>query len=368
MSSKKNKFSRKDKKFMEIALDLARSRQGLTGTNPSVGCVIVKNDNIISIGRTSYDGRPHAEFNAIKNCNTKLNGSKMYVTLEPCSHQGVTPPCTNEIIKSKISEVVYALEDTDKRVRKKSFKILKSHKINVSIGLLKNKVKKFYIPYFFNRKNKMPFVTGKLAVSNNKLIYSKFKTKITNQYSDKFTHLLRYKNDSIMTSSKTVNIDNPKLNCRIKGFEKFSPVRIILDNNLSLNKNTYIFKSANKKNTIVFYNKANKSRISMFKKKKIGLIKAKLNNSKQLDLKIIIKKLYSLGFRNTLVEGGDILTTNLLKDKIFNKFYLFKSQKKMPTNSDFVKFNGLNVLNKKYLFRQNLNSSYGKDTITHYNK
>ena len=154
MSSKKNKFTKKDKLFMEIALDLARSRQGLTGTNPSVGCVIVKNDNIISIGQTSYDGRPHAEFNAIKNCNTKLKGSKMYVTLEPCSHKGVTPPCTNEIIKSKISEVFYALEDTDKRVRKKSFKILKSHNINVSIGLLKDKVKKFYIPYFFNRKNK----------------------------------------------------------------------------------------------------------------------------------------------------------------------------------------------------------------------
>ena len=111
MSSKKNKFTKKDKLFMEIALDLAKSREGLTGTNPSVGCVIVKNDNIISIGQTSYNGRPHAEFNAIKNCNEKLNGAKMYVTLEPCSHQGVTPPCTNEIIKSKISEVVYALED-----------------------------------------------------------------------------------------------------------------------------------------------------------------------------------------------------------------------------------------------------------------
>ena len=106
----------------------------------------------------------------------------------------------------------------------------------------------------------------------------------------------------------------------------------------------------------------------MFKKKKIGLIRAKLKNSNQLDLIAIIKKLYSLGFRNTLVEGGDLLTTNLLINKIFNEFYLFKSQKKLPTNSHFVKFNGLNDLNKKYPFRQNLNSSYGKDTITHYNK
>ena len=88
MSSKKNKFTKKDKLFMEIALILARSREGLTGVNPSVGCVIVKNDNIISIGQTSYDGRPHAEFNAIKNCNESLNDAKMYVTLEPCSHHG----------------------------------------------------------------------------------------------------------------------------------------------------------------------------------------------------------------------------------------------------------------------------------------
>ena len=114
---------------MEIALDLARSRQGLTGTTPSVGCVIVKNDNIISIGQTSYDGRPHAEFNAIKNCNEKLSGATMYVKLEPCKHQGVKQQCTNEIIKAKISEVVYALEDNEIRVRKKKFKKLKSHKI-----------------------------------------------------------------------------------------------------------------------------------------------------------------------------------------------------------------------------------------------
>ena len=365
MSQKKVKFSAKDKLYMDIALDLAKSREGLTGTNPSVGCVIVKNDNIISIGQTSFKGRPHAEFNAIKNCKENLNGSKMYVTLEPCSHHGVTPPCTKEIIKSKISEVIYAIEDTDKRVRKKSYKILKSKDINVSIGLLKDQVKKFYIPYFFNRKNKMSFMTGKIAISINKLIYSKFKTKITNKYSDKFSHLLRYKNDSIMVTSKTVNIDNPKLNCRIKGFEKFSPVRIILDNKLNLKTNTYIFKTANMNNTIIFYNEATKSNILLFKKK-IKLVKVKLNKNKHLNIIQIMKKLYSLGYRNTLVEGGDLLSTNFLKNRIFNQFYLFKSQKKLPTNSDFVKFNGLKYLNKKYNIKINHNPSYGKDKITLY--
>ncbi|MDC1224484.1 bifunctional diaminohydroxyphosphoribosylaminopyrimidine deaminase/5-amino-6-(5-phosphoribosylamino)uracil reductase RibD, partial [Pelagibacteraceae bacterium] len=102
MSTRKDKFSNKDKKYMSLALTLASARHGLTGLNPSVGCVIVKNDVIISIGQTGYNGEPHAEFNAIKNSSETLNGSTMYVTLEPCNHYGKTPPCTNEIIKNKI--------------------------------------------------------------------------------------------------------------------------------------------------------------------------------------------------------------------------------------------------------------------------
>ena len=105
MSTRKDKFSKKDKKYMSLALTLASARHGLTGENPSVGCVIVKNDEIISIGQTGFNGRPHAEYNAIKNSNEILEDSTMYVTLEPCNHYGQTPPCTKEIIKNKISKV-----------------------------------------------------------------------------------------------------------------------------------------------------------------------------------------------------------------------------------------------------------------------
>ena len=233
MSTKKDKFSSKDKLYMEIALKLAVSRYGHTGSNPSVGCVIVKNDKIISIGQTSINGRPHAEFNAIKSSIENLRGSKMYVTLEPCCHHGVTPPCTDLIVKSKISEVIYSVSDIDIRVRNKSFKILRSKKIKIRKGLLEEKVKNFYSTYFFNRKKKLPYVTGKIAVSKNNLIYSKLDRKITNAKADRFTHLLRYKNDSLMISYKTLNNDNPKLNCRLKGLKKYSPKRIILDNNLN---------------------------------------------------------------------------------------------------------------------------------------
>ena len=168
-----------------------------------------------------------------------------------------------------------------------------------------------------------------------------------------------------MVTSQTVNIDNPKLNCRINGFEKFSPARIILDNKLNLKTKTYIFKTANINNTIIFYNEATRSKILLFKKK-IKLVKVKLNKSKSLDIRQIMKKLYLLGYRNTLVEGGDLLSTNFLKNRIFNQFYLFKSQKKIPTNSEFVKFHGLQYLNKKYSLKINCNSHYGKDKITLY--
>ena len=124
--------------FSNLAFNLAESNLGKTKKNPSVGCVIVKNNSVISSGVTSINGRPHAERNAIKDSIENVAGSKMYVTLEPCCHKGKTPPCTNLIIKSKISEVIYSISDIDERVSGKSFKVLKSSKIKVGKNLLKN--------------------------------------------------------------------------------------------------------------------------------------------------------------------------------------------------------------------------------------
>ena len=353
---------------MDLALDLAKIRVGHTGSNPSVGCVIVKKNNIISIGQTSHGGRPHAEFNAIKSCTQNLKGAKMYVTLEPCNHNGVTPPCTNAIIKSEVSEVIYSISDIDKRVRNKTKKILISKKIRVKTGLLKNKIKQFYSSYIYNRQKKLPYVTGKIAISNNNLIYSKDNKKITNKYSDKFTHLLRYKNDSIMISYKTLNKDNPRLNCRLKYFKNYAPKRIILDNNLNLNLKSYISKTIKNNNTIIFYNEANKSKILKFKKKKFNLIKSNINKDRKFNIILIMKKLYKLGCKNILIEGGDELTYHLIKKRIFNKFYLFKSQKKLSKQVEYKKFNSLKILGQNYKNKLKLNSNFGNDVITLYTK
>ena len=264
---RKNNLTDLNNHYLNLAFELARINLGSTKKNPSVGCVIIKNDEIISIGQTGYNGRPHAEFNAIKNSNVSLEGSTMYITLEPCNHYGQTPPCTKEIINNKIKKVIYSIEDIDKKVRGKSFKILSSKKINVKKGLLKSEAKNLYDSYIINRNKKLPYVTSKIAISKNKLIYSEGNKKITDKSSDKLTHYLRYKNDSIMISSTTLNIDNPKLNCRLKGFEKFSPKRIILDRNLEIKMNSYIFNSVKKNNTTIFHNSSNNRKISILKKR-----------------------------------------------------------------------------------------------------
>ena len=330
--------------------------------------MIVKNNEVISIGQTGYNGRPHAEYNAIKNSVDNLEGSTMYVTLEPCNHHGQTPPCTKEIIKNKICKIIYSVEDVDKRVKGKSFKILNSKNIIVKKGLLKGYIANFYKPYFFNRKNKMPYVTGKIAISKNKLIYSKGTKRITDVHSNKLTHFLRYKNDSLMITYKTLNEDNPKLDCRLKGLNKFSPKRIILDNNLEMNTDSYIFKTANKNNTIVFYKKADKERILIFKKKGIQLISSNLLKNENFDIKLVLKKLYILGCRNLLIEGGNDLSKNIIKNKLFNQFYLFKSLKNLSKLVAYKTFNCFKDLSQKYKNKNKINTQLGKDTITLYIK
>ena len=128
MSSKKDKSHNLDRYFMSIAMNLAIERNGLTGLNPSVGCLIVKNNKILSFGQTGFNGRPHAEFEAIKKCKKKeLKGSSIYITMEPCTHYGKTSPCTKLNIKSKIKKVFYSINDVDIRTANKAYPLLSLH-------------------------------------------------------------------------------------------------------------------------------------------------------------------------------------------------------------------------------------------------
>ncbi|MBA1337483.1 MAG: diaminohydroxyphosphoribosylaminopyrimidine deaminase [Pelagibacterales bacterium] len=325
MSTKKIKKN-KQSFFMQLALMNANRNIGSTNENPSVGCVVVKNNCVISSSCTNVGGRPHAEYIALNN-SKKTTKSDLYVTLEPCSHYGKTSPCVNEIIKKKIKNVYYSVSDPDKRSFNKCKEILKRENIKVNRGLLHSEVKDFYQSYFNYQNNKLPFVTAKLAVSKDFFSAKRNNKWITNKYSRSRVHLIRSKHDCILSSSKTVLIDNSNLTCRINGLENKSPVRIILDKNLNIRFDSNIIKSTNKYSLIIFYNKNNISKLKKLKKLKIKLFKLDLNKEKQFDLHMVLKKIKSLGFSRILLESGLNLMTLFLKKKLVNNFELFISNK-----------------------------------------
>ena len=365
MSTRKDKFSKKDRYFMKVAINLAKSHIGLTGTNPSVGCVVVKKNEIVSFGVTDINGRPHAETIALNKNIKKVSGSTVYLTLEPCSHYGKTPPCTNALIKSKVKKVIYSVEDHDDRTFNKSKKILRSKKILTKSGLLKNETKKIYKTYNFIKKNNFPYVTGKIATSSD-LKIARGNFQITNDYSKNVTHQLRYKNQGILTSYKTVNSDNPQLNCRLNGLEHLSPTKIVIDRDLKINLNSYILTNNSKKKTIIFHNSKNKKKINILKKMKIKLVYFKVENDNYFDLKKVLKKIHGIGVHNILVECGKSLTQKMITQNLFNEFYFFKSNKVLNFRYKIDVLDIKKNLNSRFKNRKFVNTYLDKNTLTHY--
>ncbi len=363
MSSKKDNSNHSDIYYMGLALALARENHGLTNENPSVGCVLVKNNQIISTGVTSINGRPHAEFNALKNSVLNPNSSTAYVTMEPCTHKGKTNPCSSLLIKSKIKRVCFSVSDIDPRTSNKALKIFKSKGISVSKGILKNEVNKFYSSYLFNRKYKLPYVTGKIACSRDNYIKSKRNRYISDKSSLNVTHLLRYRNDGILVSYKTINSDNPKLDCRLNGLEKYSPKIFVIDKNLRINNSSYVLNSLNKKKTFIFYNCNKTKKIKFLKKKGIKLIKIKYDNNNQFNPLDILKSIYKIKVYNLLVEGGSHLTKTFLDNNLFNQFYLFKGFKNIKSDGSVKISNILTNLNKKFNEKKVLDTYSNKDKI-----
>ena len=365
MSSKRNNSHLDDHFYMEQALGLAVKNYGLTGENPSVGCVLVKNNQIISSGVTGINGRPHAEVNAIKNSMISVNGSTLYVTLEPCNHYGKTPPCTNLIKNKKIKKVVYGINDIDPRTSKTAKKFFKSKKIKVIDGILSKKLNNFYKSYFYIKRNKLPYVIGKIASSKDNFIKSKKNKMLTNNFSQDLSHLLRYRSHAILISYKTLNSDNPKLNCRLNSLEQHSPARVILDKNLNLNINAFIVETANKIPTYIFYNKIKLKKINFLKRKGVKLIHLKLKNNNFTTVDIF-KKLYKKKLFYLLVEGGASLTESFLNNNAFNEFFHFKSSKKLQKNGIIKLHNFENKIKKTFKRSEEVKTYTGDDVVLRY--
>ena len=326
MSIKQNK----DSFFTKLAFNQADINLGSTESNPSVGCIVVKNNSVISSGYTTDRGRPHAEANALKK-KIDYKNSDLYVTLEPCSHYGKTPPCTKQIINKKIKRVIFSLNDCDHRSKSKAEKILKKKKIIVKKFLLKNYAKDFYKSYYLKSLNSLPFVDAKLAISKDYFTINKKDKWITNVKSRKLGNFLRSKYDCLLTTSKTINNDNPLLDCRIEGLEKKTPTLIIIDRYFKIKTNIKILSKMNRK-IYILTNNSNRSKENFLKKKGVKVIKLPNEINKNYNIKNILILIKKLGFNRIFVESGITFLNQFLKNKLIENLYLFISTKKLYSN------------------------------------
>ena len=336
--------------FSNLAFNLAEIHLGKTNTNPSVGCVVVKNDSVISSGVTSISGRPHAEFNAL-NKNINFKNSEVYLTLEPCTHFGKTPPCVNLIKRKNIKKVYYCYDDPDLRTFKKAKKILKKKITKLKIS---SKNSDFYKGYYLSKKKNMPLIDAKIAISKDFYTISRKSKWITNYMSRKVGHLLRSKYNCIISTSKTVNKDNSLLNCRINGLNNYKPDLIIIDRKLKLKKKLALFNITKKRNTYIVTSSTNDQKISYFKKKKIKIIRIKKLDSKN-DFKKLFKKIFLIGKRRILIETGLVFLNKLIKFNLIDDLYVFeagKSLRKYGFNK--IKLNNLRNYASKNQLKVNL--------------
>jgi diaminohydroxyphosphoribosylaminopyrimidine deaminase/5-amino-6-(5-phosphoribosylamino)uracil reductase len=303
--------------YMKIAINEAKKGIGKVNPNPLVGAVIVKNGKIISKGYHEYYGGRHAEIVAIENAKRKnidIKGAVMYVTLEPCSHYGKTPPCANRLVKEGFKEVYIGMLDPNPLVNGKGKKILEDAGIKVEYGILEEKARKLNEIFITYINKKRPFVALKFAMTLDGYIATKsYDSKwISNEKSRKFVHSLRNYYSSILIGANTLIIDNPKLTCRIKNGR--NPIRIILDKNgLFENKNLNIFNEVGKN--------------IIFTKKNVINVPKNTEIIRETDVYKIINILYNKGIDSILVEGGSSILSMFLKNKLFDKMHVFYSPK-----------------------------------------
>ncbi len=334
-------FSEEEIKYMEQAIKLAEKGRGKTSPNPMVGAIIVKDGVVISSGYHHMAGLPHAEIEAIDNSTQSLAGSTMYVTLEPCTFHGKTPPCTKEIVKHKFREIVIGCIDPNPLVNGKGVEFLKKSGLKVRTGLLKDRIELQNEVFFKHIRTGIPFVCSKIASSvDGKLATRSSDSKwITSGQSRKKVQRLRSEYDCILTGINTVLSDNPYLFPRknLNGLPEEANMatgerfyRAILDSNLQISLNSNIVKSSSYIKTIIFIAK-NKKHDFLNKVKKLHEhnidvlpVDSKSTEEKGLDLLKVLKILYrEYKITSILLECGPTLSTSFIKRNLIDKFIFF---------------------------------------------
>jgi len=301
---------------MRAALALARRGLGNTWPNPAVGCVIVKDGRVFGRGWTQPGGRPHAETEALTRAGTAAKGATAYVTLEPCSHHGKTPPCAGALIAAGVSRVVAAMEDPDPRVSGRGMKRLREAGIAVESGLCAEEAAELNAGFFSRVKRGRPLVTLKLATSlDGRIATASGESRwITGPAARERAHMLRATHDAVMVGTATALADDPQLTCRLPGLEHRSPVRIVLDRHLRLPATLRLFTEAgDTPSWVVVLPSADPARQAALIDRGVKVIVAEPDAAGGIDLAALLRHLGDKGLTRLLVEGGGILAAALLR-------------------------------------------------------
>lgn len=333
-----------DIEYMQLALDLAASAKGKTNPNPLVGAVIVKDGVIVGTGLHRKAGEPHAEVHAFNMAGDHAKGATLYVTLEPCSHFGKTPPCANLVKDSGVARVVVAMEDPNPSVAGRGIKRIQEAGIDVEVGLLEEQARKLNERFIHNMVNKRPFVISKFAMTLDGKIathtgHSKW---ITGEQSRLQVHHLRNEVDAILVGVGTVLADNPSLTTRIPNVEGKNPVRIVLDSQLRTPIDANVTNTMDAKTMIVSTNDAPNEKKQLLEEKGVTIVTVS-NDNGQLNLKEMLEQLYEHGITDLLVEGGAEVNASFLRGHFIDKYLVYIAPKVLGGKQSKTPFGGEDV-------------------------
>ena len=309
--------------FMSLALKLAKKGRYTTAPNPMVGCVIVKNNQIIATGYHHKYGGHHAEVLALNQAGSAASGATMYINLEPCCHFGKTPPCAPTLITAGIVKVFIAHIDPNPIVSGSGIKALQAAGIEVNIGLLEEEAKqlnRYFIHYIVHKR---PYVIAKWAMSlDGKTVTNPEDSRqISGDKSNKLTHQVRKQVDAIIVGANTVLADNPKLTARI-GKQKKQPVRVVLFSYGVVPLDSSIF-DLSARTLVVTTNLISKEQLDILLKRNIEVIITKPDLNNQIDLIALLDELWKIGIYSVLVEGGMQIHQSFIKANLINELIVY---------------------------------------------
>lgn len=314
-----------DQEYMALALQLAKQTAGQTSPNPMVGAVVVKDGNIIGVGAHLRAGTEHAEVHALRTAGENAHGATVYVTLEPCSHHGKTPPCCDLLIAKNVKRVVVAVLDSNPLVSGQGVKRLQEAGIDVTIGVLEKEAKELNRYFFHYMQAKRPFVTLKTAMSlDGKIATRTGESKwITGGEARADVHRYRHTHDAILVGVNTIITDNPHLTTRIVNGGQ-NPIRIVLDTHLRTPLSSHVITDGEAPTWVIVGNDVSKEKIAKFQSDMVSVLQMK---TKHIEINELLDLLGEKNILSLLVEGGQTVHASFLEAKCFQELITYISPK-----------------------------------------